>query len=55
MFIQTNRFRTKLPQYNPAITIPLIQATSNTITLQRYAVAGLEQMFRPGYEYKRLA
>ncbi len=53
VFIQTNRFRTELPQYNPTMAIPLVQATSNTITLQRYALAGLADMFKPGYEYKK--
>lgn len=51
VFIQTNRFRTELPQYNPTLAIPLVQATSNTINLQRYALSGLAAMFKPGYEY----
>ncbi|BBB60260.1 DNA polymerase V subunit UmuC [Undibacterium sp. KW1] len=53
VFIQTNRFRTELPQYNPCIAVPLVQPTCNTITLQRYAMAALNSIFKQGYEYKK--
>nr|WP_255431550.1 DUF4113 domain-containing protein [Undibacterium sp. KW1] len=53
VFIQTNRFRTELPQYNPCIAVPLIQPTCNTITLQRYAMAVLNSIFKSEYEYKK--
>lgn len=53
VFIQTNRFRTELPQYNPCLAIPLVQPSSNTMTLQRCALSGLAVMFKPGYQYKK--
>ena len=53
VFIQTNRFRTELPQYNPCLAIPLVQPSSNTMTLQRYALSGLAAMFKSGYQYKK--
>ncbi|MFZ6655955.1 DUF4113 domain-containing protein [Undibacterium sp. TJN19] len=53
VFIQTNRFRTELPQYNPCLALPLVTATSCTMALQRYAIAALKVMFKAEYQYKK--
>ncbi|MDO8729402.1 MAG: Y-family DNA polymerase [bacterium] len=53
VFIQTDRFRTERPQYCPSVTIPLVMPTANSMTLQKWALAGLESIFRPGYLYKK--
>ena len=53
IFILTNRFRQDQQQYSPHVAIPLIVPTSNTITLQKYALQGLKVIFRAGYHYKK--
>ena len=53
VFIMTDRFRTDRPQYNPSVSIPMPIPTANTISLQKWAIAGLKQIYRPGYGYKK--
>jgi len=53
VFIMTDRFRDDQPQYCPSTTVPLPTPTASSITLQRYAVAALAAMYRPGYRYKK--
>lgn len=53
VFIQTDQFRAERPQYCPSLSIPLIMPTANSMTLQKWAVAGLESIFRSGYQYKK--
>lgn len=53
VFVHTNRFRTDLPQYNRNIVVDLPFATSSSIDLSKYAVLGLQQIFREGYFYKK--
>jgi DNA polymerase V len=53
VFLLTDRFRAEQPQYCPGITIPLVTPTANTMTLQKWALAGLDSIFRSGYLYKK--
>lgn len=52
VFLTTNRFRDE-PQYTNSATMPLHVATQDTGELIRYALAGIEQLFREGYRYKK--
>ena len=53
IFILTNRFRKDQEQYSPHVAIPLIEPTSNSMTLQKYAMQGLSVIFKAGYQYKK--
>jgi hypothetical protein len=50
VFIETNRFKAASPQYTGAVTMRLDQPTAYTPEL---AQAGLERIFKPGFNYKR--
>jgi DNA polymerase V len=52
VFLMTNRF-TEEPQYSNSVTIPLPVATQDTAELIRYALQGVEQIYREGYRYKK--
>ena len=53
VFIQTNPFKQNEPQHHQSITIPLADATDNTLTLTNAALAGLRQIFQPNFRYKK--
>ncbi|MGE4194184.1 MAG: Y-family DNA polymerase [Pseudodesulfovibrio sp.] len=53
VFLQTNSFRLGQPQYSNALSVPLVVATAHTPTLIRAARAGMERIFRDGYQYKK--
>jgi DNA polymerase V len=52
VFLMTSRF-TDEPQYANNVTLPLPVATQDTAELIRYALGGIEQIFREGYRYKK--
>jgi len=52
VFLMTNRF-TDEPQYANSVTMPLPVATQDTAELIRYALQGVEQIYREGYCYKK--
>jgi DNA polymerase V len=52
VFLTTNRF-TGEPQYANSVTLPLLVAIQDTAELIRYALRGIEQLFRDGYRYKK--
>ena len=52
VFLMTNRF-TDEPHYAKSVTLPLPVATQDTAELIRYALRGIEQLFREGYRYKK--
>ncbi len=54
VFLQTNRFKDDEPQYHPAITVPLIEATDDTLVLISAAASGLRNIFRAGFHYKKV-
>ena len=53
VFIHTNSFRQDLPQYNRNVVIDLPFATNSAIEISKYAIIGLDQIFRKGYSYKK--
>ena len=53
VYIRTNPFNESHPQYQQGITVPLTQATSDTVRLTRAALWGLKRIFRPGYAYQK--
>ena len=53
VFLQTNRFRKDLPQYNPNLAVPLPYPTNDSLEVNRCASYLCERMFKPGYQYKK--
>lgn len=53
VFVATNVFKPDQPQYSNSVTIKLPFATDDTLTLGRFAVAGIEALYRPGFQYKK--
>ena len=53
VFIQTNSFRPELPQHYGSVTIPIEEATDDTLTLTSLAVKAVVSLFRTGYAYRR--
>lgn len=53
VFIQTNSFRPELPQHCGSMTVPLDEATDDTLTITGAAMKALISIFRPGYAYRR--
>lgn len=53
LFIQTNRFKEDEPQYSSGVTVPLVDATDDTLALTAAAFEGLTAIYRPGFRYKK--
>lgn len=53
VFVLTNRFRQDQPQYARNVVVKLPFSTSSSIELAKYAVIGLERVFKEGYSYKK--
>ena len=53
VFLRTNRFRADQAQYMPALAVPLPQPTNHSLQVNAWAAHLLEQMFKPGYQYKK--
>ena len=53
VFIQTNKHRADLAQYNRNIVIKLPYPTNSTIELNKFAIQALKYIFREGYHYKK--
>jgi DNA polymerase V len=53
VYIRTNPFKADVPQYSQGVTFPLGMATSDTRQLVRAALAGLKQIYRPGFAYAK--
>ncbi len=53
IYVLTNLYKKKEPQYNEAATVKLPVATDNTGELIRSAINALEKVFKPGYRYKK--
>jgi DNA polymerase V len=54
VFIQTNRFRHDLPQYNNQLTFPLIHPTDDLRLITRIAMRGLKKIYKAGFHYKKV-
>lgn len=52
VFAQTNRFK-DTPQYSGARLIPLVMPTQDSRLISRAAIAGLNDLYRPGYLYNK--
>ncbi|STR44791.1 Y-family DNA polymerase [Iodobacter fluviatilis] len=53
VFIRTNPFRPKDPQYSQHILIPLTQASDDTLLLTRAAMWVLKRIYRTGFTYAK--
>ena len=53
VFIRTSPFRPQAPQYSCSITVPLRLPTSDTLQIASAALAGLERIYRPSYDYAK--
>ena len=53
VFIQTNRHRADLAQYNRNIVIKLPYPTNSSLELNKFAIQALKYIFREGYQYKK--
>lgn len=46
-------FRKDRPQYHSYISLPLVEPTSSTVEINRYAMIGLHRIYKSGYEYRK--
>jgi DNA polymerase V len=53
VYIRTNPHKADVPQYQPSLTIPLPQATDDTLRLTQAALWALKRIYRPGYAYQK--
>jgi DNA polymerase V len=53
VFIRTNPFCERDPQLSRSIVVPLTTPSDDTLTLQAAALAGLKQIYIPGYPYQK--
>lgn len=54
LFIQTNGFRQQDKQYYHSITLQIPVATNSTPELLQFAMHGLDVLYRPGYNFKKV-
>lgn len=52
VFIRTSPFR-KAPQYGNAVTVPLVTPTAGSVELVEAACAGLQVIYREGFQYAK--
>ena len=52
VYVRTNPHK-DAPQYQRGLTIPLPEATDDTLRLTRAALWGLKRIFRPGFAYQK--
>jgi DNA polymerase V len=53
VFITTNRFKPDEPQYSNSAVVQLHQPANDTFTLVQASLRAVEQLYRPGYQYKK--
>jgi DNA polymerase V len=53
VFVRTNPFKEKAPQYNRSMIVPLFQPTDDTSKLVHASLTGLNAIYRSGYGYKK--
>lgn len=53
VFVRTNPFNPKEPQYQKTLTAPLPEATDDTLELVGWALRILERIYRPGFAYQK--
>ena len=53
VFVRTNPFSLKAPQYQRAMTVPLPEATSDTRILVHWGLRALKRIYRAGFDYQK--
>ena len=53
VYIRTNPHKADSPQYQRGLTIPLSQASDDTLRLTQAALWGLQRIYRPGFAYQK--
>jgi len=53
IFIRTSSFTPQAPQYSRSVTVPLRLPSSDTLQIVGAALAGLERIYRAGYDYAK--
>jgi len=53
VFLATNIFKPEKPQYSKSIMVTLPEPTSSTAVLIKYALKGLKELYRPGYDFQK--
>ncbi len=53
VFLRTNKFRPDLPQYHCSTVVKTEYPTNSSINLVKYAIIGLDKLYRPEYHYKK--
>jgi DNA polymerase V len=53
VFVHTNGHRKELPQYSRNIVVKLPYPSHSDITLSKYAIKGLELIYKEGFAYKK--
>jgi DNA polymerase V len=53
VMIRTSPFQQRPPPYSGSITVPLREASNDTLVLIQVALRGLRQVFRPGLSYAK--
>jgi DNA polymerase V len=53
VFVETNRFKEKEPQYNNLKVVKLPVATNSNPEIIQYSLMGLRQIFKSGFRYKK--
>lgn len=53
VFVQTNRFRADLPQYNKQVQYRFVNPTDDLMLITKMAKRCLAQLYRGGYQYKK--
>lgn len=53
VFVRSNPFMPELPQYRNSILMPMPFASQSSLTISRYALKGLGQIYKDGISYKK--
>jgi DNA polymerase V len=53
VFVRTSPFNSKEPQYQKTMTVPLPEATDDTLELVGWALRILKRIYRPGFAYQK--
>lgn len=53
VYVRTNPHKANVPQYQRGLSIPLPEATDDTLRLTRAALWGLKRIYKSGYAYQK--
>ncbi len=53
VFLQTNRHKANVTQYNPQIVVKMPYPSNSSIDIVKFAIKGLKQIYRPNFQYKK--